>query len=634
MTSNGALKHLVQMFALMAAYAALSYIGLAWAEADRAGSPVWPAAGVGLAGLMLGGIRLWPAIFFGRLIAGALTNSPHSFLVEVLISAANAISDVIPTYILARQHVSLELPTLRDMVKYLGYGAALGPAICAAIGVASLAPSAGLSFERTIGAFWFWLVGSFVGTTTIGPLIQSWAGKLKPEKFERGEFVRVGLPVIAVAVASWIIFNQPQMSYLRSWHILPFIVWAALTSRLSATASLAVMSFIAIWGDKHGAAIFAGPGKSPADQIILLQQFIAVISVTTLCLSAVADERAQTSGTNLRLALEGADQGSFAYDVKDNKVLWDERTCDLFGVSRDEKAVTIERMQSLVHVNDRLAVKSAILHTLNPLGDGVYDVQHRIDTPDGSVRWVAVRGQTTFVGQGFRRRPASTRGVVRDITVEKAAIERQQLLAKEIIHRARNQLAVIQSLTSRSLTGDMSLEQGRKALLDRLHAMSGAFGLLDEALESAALVDVIEHELERFGGRYTVSGPNVKLKSEVVQTFGLLIHELATNASKYGSLSHDGGVIEIQWTVSGDVFDYRWQETNRHPGASAGAPSRTGFGTTLIDVVVPSQLLGKATRQYTHPGFVYTLTCPLSQVGHITGNADVSSTGRPAHRSA
>ena len=189
------------------------------------------------------------------------------------------------------------------------------------------------------------------------------------------------------------------------------------------------------------------------------------------------------------------------------------------------------------------------------------------------------------------------------------------MLSKEVAHRAKNQLAVIQSIASRSLQGDVSLDDARKAFVGRLHTMSNSFDLLNAAtMGQVSLKDIVQMELSAFVAHYTIEGPEILVRNAAVQPLALLLHELATNAPKYGALAHADGDVKISWSSDWDDFKLSWIETWDMPQTAQPDTKPPGFGTLLVQRLMPSQLSGQATQHYADAGLQYSLTCPIAAI--------------------
>ena len=189
-------------------------------------------------------------------------------------------------------------------------------------------------------------------------------------------------------------------------------------------------------------------------------------------------------------------------------------------------------------------------------------------------------------------------------------LERYELLACELQHRTKNLLSVIISIASAILNG---AGNGRDAFIARLHAMAKPQDLLmaDDG-RGATLADLAQSILVSFGDRVSLDGPPVHLKPSVAQGLALIMHQLATNAAKYGSLTTDGGRVTVQWSPQVDANDtelyFRWQERG---GPPANPPVEKGFESVLLEHAVANTDT-PPTFDYAAEGFTYELTASLA----------------------
>lgn len=191
-----------------------------------------------------------------------------------------------------------------------------------------------------------------------------------------------------------------------------------------------------------------------------------------------------------------------------------------------------------------------------------------------------------------------------------AAIAQQHLLAREVDHRARNSLAVIQSIVSMMpATPNVS---AAKVIEGRIRAMARAHTLLSETRwEGADLTRLVNEELEpyRANERIRVAGPAVAILPTVAQNFALAVHELATNAAKYGALSAPGGGLTVTWGLDDQTLTLVWIETG---GPAVKRPERMGFGTKVIEASIRRQLGGDVVKEWPPGGLRATITIPSS----------------------
>lgn len=200
--------------------------------------------------------------------------------------------------------------------------------------------------------------------------------------------------------------------------------------------------------------------------------------------------------------------------------------------------------------------------------------------------------------------------VSRDITKLKEAENRQRLLALELKHRMKNTIAMIQAIANQTLRGSPETEAAKEAFKARLATLGSAQDLLTQtAWSRAELRELVEGALKPHGaaGRFAMAGPYVELSSKCALALAMTLHELTTNATKYGALSGDGGV-KVTWSVTDDRFQFRWEESG---GPLVSPPTRKGFGSRMIERALAGYFNGTATIDYAPSGVVFTLDAPL-----------------------
>lgn len=214
---------------------------------------------------------------------------------------------------------------------------------------------------------------------------------------------------------------------------------------------------------------------------------------------------------------------------------------------------------------------------------------------------------------------------VRDITEEKAAAERQRLLTNELNHRVKNTLATVQSIAAQTFRGHS--DQEAKQVFDaRIAALSSAHNVLTEAnWESAGLRSVIDRALaphalaEVDTTRFRLDGPEARLHPKVALTLSMALHELMTNAAKYGALSVPAGRVAVVWSLSSSEtgrahLSLSWAESD---GPAVAPPTRKGFGSRLIERQLPLEFDGSAVITYAPTGVTCQLEIPLTELGWL-----------------
>ncbi len=227
-----------------------------------------------------------------------------------------------------------------------------------------------------------------------------------------------------------------------------------------------------------------------------------------------------------------------------------------------------------------------------------YHIEHKVNRVDGSVGWALSRAVPLF---GENGEITSWMGAASDISDRKKAEELQKLLNDELAHRMKNIFSIVQVIATQTLRQAQGLEEGRAALTARLGALSRAQEVLAGAnFATADVYIVIDAALaphQDTAARISFAGPHVHLGSQQALGLSLAIHELATNAAKYGALSNATGSVSIAWGVHGAVFSLEWIETG---GPVVEEPARRGFGSRLIEEVVASYFDGDAHLDF-HP---------------------------------
>jgi two-component sensor histidine kinase len=268
-----------------------------------------------------------------------------------------------------------------------------------------------------------------------------------------------------------------------------------------------------------------------------------------------------------------------------------------------------------VHPDDAerfLANREAAIDPANP--KPYVHHEYRVRRRDGTVRWVEDNALAYFEGAGPERRVVSFGGTVQDISERKEREEKEHLLMREINHRAKNMLSVVHAIAQQTATaspGDFV-----ERFSGRIQALSANQDLLvRNEWNGVEIADLVRAQLAHFadliGSRIVMQGPELRLNPASAQAIGLALHELATNAGKYGSLSTDTGRVDIRWGIDDDTFTTSWTERD---GPPVSAPERRGFGTIVMEAMAERGVNGKVQLDYAPSGLIWCLTCPKANV--------------------
>lgn len=305
--------------------------------------------------------------------------------------------------------------------------------------------------------------------------------------------------------------------------------------------------------------------------------------------------RARLDHQRVELALDAAGLGEFEWDLGEDKVFVSNRMRALTGLKRS--SAPAERGDAsfrFVHPDDVDSLRKAVESGLR--AEGRYAVQYRMIRPDdGRQRWMQGAGVLALDEQ---QRPLRVIGVIRDITESKDEEEHREVLLAELDHRVKNVLAAVQSLAAQSARKTTSTEGFMAAFAGRLKAMASAHELLTATRwRGASLAHIAAAELGGLApGQARWEGPEITLRPRAANAASLALHELATNAVKYGALSTESGRIEVRWSRGADGgFVIEWSEAG---GPPVKPPERRGFGSTLLEQVTGRELGGAVEIDY------------------------------------
>ena len=207
--------------------------------------------------------------------------------------------------------------------------------------------------------------------------------------------------------------------------------------------------------------------------------------------------------------------------------------------------------------------------------------------------------------------------VLVDISERKRVEERQRLIIGELNHRVQNLFSVVQSIALHSLDGKRSLMDAREVFIYRLQSLGRAYSMMTEQeWRGAALRKILAAETSPFADRVSIDGIDLMVRQNAAQSFALLLHELTTNAVKYGALSVPGGRVVVRWKVDReshpDQFVLYWEETG---GPIVIPPTRTGYGCKIVEGTM--RRIGKHQIEYAPSGLKYRMEAPIEKVGWV-----------------
>ncbi|GEM_PF-1140434 len=590
---------------------------------------VWPPNGVILAMLLTSPRQSWPwwiaVAALGELTGNALWFG-NPLLWALGYVGANAAA-VLAAALLLAPHLGApirRIDTLRQVLALLAIGVLGAPVISATLGSAIDTLVGKNPFATTWPVWW---LGDATGILIATPLVISahniWRERPRPGSAQLLEGAVIGL--LLFGLTSWEMSTGAAHAFLLP---LP-VLWAALRFEFRG-ATLAVLALaVAIAAHAQTFEIAAVSPSGPVLPHTRMQVLLLVAAATGVIVAAITRQQrravAELAEVNAALevrmaertrAIEAAEErfratfqnaGVGISIVGGNGVLLrvNESLARMLG--REVSEMEGEALDDFTHPDDLTLNHEAWSRLASGAADE-YDLEKRYLHRDGAVVW----GHTTVsCVRHSDGRIAYLIKIIQDITARRRSDEARQMLMREVNHRSKNLLSIVQVIARQ--TAAHSPEGFVKIFGERLQALAANQDLLvNNEWQRINLSDLVTSQLRHFGtigSRVMISGPPVVLPPAAAQTLSMALHELATNAAKYGSLSNEAGRVDIGWEIDGSTFRMSWRETG---GPEVCPPRSKGFGSTVLDTMTASAMSGEVRIDYAPQGLEWELRCPRS----------------------
>jgi PAS domain S-box-containing protein len=593
------------LLALAVAYFVLAKVGLALASLHPSASPVWPPSGLALAAFLLWGNRVWPSIALGAFFANATTFG--SLTTSVAIASGNTLEALVTAWLLERWSSRTEpFATPGRVAIFAVLTLAPGAMISATAGVGSLTLAGHANVAASANIWLTWWLGDVGGQLLVTPVVVLWA-RCDLRSLDRAELEDLGT-LIGTTVGVGLLAFSPLIEQTAMRGLLAFLaivplLWAALRHNQRDTAIAAlVLCVFAVWGALANGGPFAHANLN--DSYLLIVMFVISTAVPSLVLSADVAVRKE-SERRYRTLVEDANDIVATLDLDMRFTSVNPAAERLLGYAPAELIGTA-LSQFVPHA--QLPMHRTMLDR-KLRGEAATQYEMQLQGKHGRTLTLEVSSRLIFDREG---KAIGVHAISRDVSERKNAEARQQLLVGELQHRARNLLAVMQSIVSNTIARSRDLATAKESILGRLQALAHAQEFV--ALGSGggvALRDLVEAEVLPFGARVSIEGIPVILGGRFAQKFALIVHELATNATKYGSLSVPNGRVFVSWTVTQKDarpnLMFSWVERG---GPLVKTPTTEGFGTLLI-----SAALKDAPRvAFKETGLELEIVVPFSEI--------------------
>jgi PAS domain S-box-containing protein len=578
----------------------------------------WPAAGIAAGAMIaLGPAAIWP-IATGAMGATVVANllGDRTFAGSIAMAFCNAGEALLCAGLIERYFgPQFSLDRLRNVLGLL-MGAIIATA-ASGIGGALVFKYLEHSSAPLLTTWHHWFASDALGILTVAPLLIGIAAAVRDPP-SHGELVEGSTALLLLAVMGALVIALPDATWapvISVALLFPVLLWLAARCRpVFAAAAAFIVALTIVWTTTFGIGLFGDPALPPADRILGSQAGIVAVSLCAFVLAALFAERRRheavlrESEAGLQEALTAGAVTAFEWDVHTGNSRRSNNAAQILGFDPREPFSASGFLQH-VHPDDRAQFRAHV-RGVSPEKSS-YALTFRFIRPDGQEVWLEETSRAEFDAAG---RFVLLKGLTRDITARKRAEERQDMLIAEFDHRVKNILARVAVVAMYTRQGSRSMDEFIQTLDGRIQSMATAHSLLSQSRwTGAGLADLVRHQLGPYTteANTTVQGPNVMLTAAATQAVAMVLHELVTNAAKYGALSSPNGRVSVQWEAPDGSLSIAWRETGGPPVA-ASAP-QSGYGTSLIRDLIPHELGGTVDLVMASEGVQCTIVIPFDR---------------------
>jgi len=582
----------------------------------------WPAAGVSAGTLIALGPRArWP-IVAGAMAATMVANllGDRSIWSALIFAVCNAGEAVIIAGLIERYFGPVfNLDRLSHVLGFLG-------AVVAGTAISGVGGTLGYVLFHTsttppLTIWYHWFTSDALGVITVAPLLIGLMSSAR-DPSPRGEIIE-GTAALAmlIVLCGVIIFvpKEPWATVVPIAALFPLLLWLAARCRpVFAAAAAIIVALTVVWTTTFSIGIFGDARFPMAERILSAQAGILAVSLCSFVLAALFAERRQheavlmASEARLQEALTAGGVAAFDWEVHSDQSQRSENAAQILGFGAKENFGGAQFL-ARVHPDERSRLLD-LLRNVRP-DNPVFDATFRFIRPDGREVWLEQTAKGEFDSTG---RLTHLRGLTLDITDRKVAAARQDLLIAELDHRVKNVLARVAVVAMQTREGSLTMDEYIKAVEGRIQSMAAAHSLLSQTRwTGVGLNDLVRDQLAPYAmaANAKVSGPNIMLSAAATQAVAMVLHELVTNAAKYGALSTSNGSVSVNWDKSSDErgatkVTIVWRE---HGGPRVAAPARTSFGSSLIRDLIPHELGGTVDLAFEPDGVSCRIEIPLDR---------------------
>jgi PAS domain S-box-containing protein len=579
----------------------------------------WPAAGVAAGTLIALGPNARWGVVAGTMVATIVANllGDRNLVSSMVFALCNAGEALLAAGIIERYFGSpFSLDRLRHVLGLLG-------AAIVATAVSGIGGALGFALfhdaTASILVTWQnWFASDALGIVTIAPLVIGLASAAR-EPPARSEIIEGLVALASLIVMSVIVIALPQEPWTTAVPIallFPVLLWIAARCRPVFAAAAAFIVTLAIVGTTTiGIGHFGSPGLPMQERVLAARAGILAVALCAYVLAALFAERRQheaalaESEARVQEALTAGAVTTFVWDIGSGSSQRSANAAHILGFDPRETFGS-GNFLARVHADDRERFK-ALVRGVKPERPA-YTVTFRFKHPDGRELWLEETARAEFDAMG---RVLRLKGLTLDVTARKRSEDQQSLLIAALDDRVKNLLARVALVAKDMRQSSGSLDEYVQALDRRIQSMADAHALLSHnRWDGVDLAELVCRQLapDATDATAIIGGPNVTLTAAATQALAMVLHELVTNAARYGALSSPHGRVEVSWSLAGgeDAADLsiEWCEI----GGPAVAPAPDcRYGVRIIRDLIPHELGGSVDLEFAPGGVCCKIEIPF-----------------------
>ena len=591
----------------------------------------WPAAGVAAGALIAFGPRTRWAVVVGTIVATVVANllGDRNVVSSIVFALCNAGEALLTAGLIERYFGSpFSLDRLRHVLGLLA-------AAMVATAISGIGGTLGfvLLHGATTSAFdtWQnWFASDALGIVTTAPLVIGLASAARepPGSSETLEGLSALAALIILSVVAVAVPWEPWTTVAPIALLFPVLLWIAARCRpLFAAAAAFIVTLAIVWTATIGIGHFGDASVPMADRVLAARGGILAVALCAYVLAALFAERRQhesalaESESRLQEALTAGAVTTFVWDADASTSERSANAAQILGFD-PRQTFTPSQFLSRIHPEDRERFMTFLRGVVPETP--AYVVTFRFQQRDGREVWLEETAQGEFDGMGDLVR---LKGLTVDVTARKRAADQQSLLIAALDHHVKNLLARVAAVAKGMRQSSDSVDEYIHALDRRLGSMADVHAQLSRNVWDAVdLAELVRHQLstDATDANTTIEGPNVRLTVAATQAMAMVLHELVTNAAKFGALSTPHGRVEVSWSLGPGEAANLFVEWRELGGPPVACTPDLKYGASIIRELIPNELGGSVELVF-EPGGV---CCKIEISGHAVrdaGNLGVST---------